>query len=98
MSPNRQNTHGLTSSKPELIKSSNTFMTTNQKFYDQSKESFSPRHDPENKVDKWEKTNFTHGQVLSKGRIEGVQWAGEFHPARNDFRRTKDAMGSWANV
>ena len=28
----------------------------------------------------------------------GVMWAGEFHPARNDFKRTKHPDKNWANV
>ena len=28
----------------------------------------------------------------------GIQWAGEFHPERCNFRRKKDLLGNWINV
>ena len=44
----------------------------------------------------WEKSQKEMKPKVDE-QVQGVQWAGEFHPNRNNFKKGKDDMAHWTN-
>ena len=92
--PNRANCHGYQSPRGRQMDRTkkimdDTFMTTSMKFFSQDRQ---PNINP------WDQMNKTGAPVKNSGGAGGVQWAGEFHPNRGHFKRSKDHITEWTKV